>query len=146
MPPRKREPGEITTLEVPGFSEEQWRSYYEGVALFNSGRHWHAHEAWEAAWLPMGNDPRDDAEIFLRALIQLASGMHLKQRGRRKGARSQLWKAKEKFDVCPTFFMGIDCASLRVFAEHQLDRYGDELICLLRSHDNGHISDASQSV
>ena len=131
MPPRKREAGEITALAAPAFSDEQWRHFREGVALFNSGRHWHAHEAWEAAWLPMGDEPRDDAEIFLRALIQLASGLHLRQRGRSKGARSQFQKAKEKFDVCPTYFMGIDCASLRIFAEHQLDHYRDDLICLL---------------
>ncbi len=137
MPPRKREVGEITSLDVPDFTDEQWKHFQEGVDLFNSGRHWHAHESWEAAWLPMGDGTRDDAEIFLRALIQLASGLHLKQRGRSKGARSQLLKAKEKFDVCPTFFMGIDCASLRVFAEHQLHRYSDDLICLLRNAARG---------
>lgn len=135
MPPRKRDVEEITALQPPPFSETQWRDFRHGCALFNRGRYWHAHESWEAAWLPMSDAPEDDAEIFLRALIQLASGLHLKRIGRYKGARSQLAKAGKKFAVMPTFFMGMDIAALRVFSAHQLTHFSEDFICLLRSRD-----------
>lgn len=135
MPPRKREAEEITSLQVPPFSEAQWADFRHGCALFNRGRYWHAHESWEAAWLPMGDGREDDAEIFLRALIQLASGLHLKRIGRYGGARNQLAKAERKFSVMPTFFMEIDIAALRVFAAHQRTNFSEDLVCLLRSRD-----------
>ncbi|MDT8324908.1 MAG: DUF309 domain-containing protein [Bacteroidota bacterium] len=135
MPPRKRATGEITTLQVPPFTEEQWTAFLDGCRLFNRGKYWHAHESWEAAWLPMGDDGEDDAEIFLRALIQLASGLHLKRIGRYKGARSQFAKAESKFSVMPTFFMELDIAALRVFAAHQLAHFSEDLVCLLRRRD-----------
>lgn len=120
MPPRKRETGEINALSEPRFDAGQSSHYLRGIALFNEGRFWHAHESWEAAWLPMGDGPEDDGEIFLRALIQLASGLHLMQRGRYAGARSQLAKATAKFTVLPPRYLGLDVVALRVFARHQL--------------------------
>lgn len=125
MPPRKRDTDEITAIKAPDFTPEQMAHFREGVRLFNHRRYWHAHEAWEAAWLPMGDEPSDDGEIFIRALIQLASGLHLKRVGRYKGARNQLRKAKDKFAVIPTHFMGIDVASLRVFTEFQARHFHD---------------------
>ncbi len=133
MPPRKRAVEEISSLKAPPFSDAQWEDFRHGCALFNRGRYWHAHESWEAAWLPMGDDPEDDAEIFLRALIQLASGLHLKRIGRYKGARNQLAKAESKFSVMPTFFMDMDIAALRVFAAHQREHFSEDFVCLLRS-------------
>lgn len=132
MPPRKREVHEIVTLHEPHFGEEQQAHYLQGIALFNAGRYWHAHESWEAAWLPMGNGPEDDGEMFLRALIQLASGLHLKRSGRYKGAKNHFAKAAEKFDVMPSTFLGLDTVSLRVFARHQLAHFRSDFTCLLR--------------
>jgi uncharacterized protein len=44
----------------------------EGRDLFNAGRFFEAHEAWESAWL------REEAEIktLLQGLIQVAAGFH----------------------------------------------------------------------
>ncbi len=137
MPPKKRAIEDITSLRVPHFSDAQRRDFQQGLDLFNRGRYWHAHEAWEAAWLPMGDGPEDDAEMFLRALIQLASGLHLKRIGRYKGARSQFAKARAKFAVMPTFFMGLDVASMRIFAQHQLDHFSEQFTCLLRQREGG---------
>jgi hypothetical protein len=132
LPPRKRDIDEITTLKAPPFSDEQQRAFALGVELFNKRRHWHAHEAWEAAWLPMGDGSEDDAEIFLRALIQLASGLHLKRVGRHKGARSQFAKAGAKFAVVPATFMGLDVVGLRIFSEYQLAHFSESFSCFLR--------------
>ena len=132
MPPRKRETGEIRAPGEPRLDATQRAHYLLGIALFNEGRFWHAHESWEAAWLPLGDGPEDDGEIFLRALIQLASGLHLKRRGRTAGARSQLAKATAKFSVLPPRYMGLDVVALKIFARHQLMHFERDFICRLR--------------
>ncbi|HEX9574514.1 MAG TPA: DUF309 domain-containing protein, partial [Myxococcales bacterium] len=43
-----------------------------GAALFDQGRFWDAHEAWEEAWLEEDGEVR----LFLQGLIQVAAGYH----------------------------------------------------------------------
>lgn len=129
MPPRKRDIDEITAITAPVFTPEQMAHFHEGVRLFNERHYWHAHEAWEAAWMPMGDGPSDDGEIFIRALIQLASGLYLKRIGRYHGARHQLHKAQQKLAVMPTHFMGIDVAGLRLFTTFQARHFHDSWVC-----------------
>jgi uncharacterized protein len=53
----------------------------EGIELFNSGRYWDAHEAWERAWTP---DRRGADSGFYKGLIQVAAGcLHYTRRNRR---------------------------------------------------------------
>lgn len=53
----------------------------EGVALFNTGRYWDAHEVWERAWTP---DRRGADSGFYKGLIQVAAGcLHYTRRNRR---------------------------------------------------------------
>ncbi len=53
----------------------------EGIELFNSGRYWEAHEAWEREWMPDRKGP--DAG-FYKGLIQVAAGcLHYGRRNRR---------------------------------------------------------------
>ena len=52
-----------------------------GIELFNSGRYWDAHEAWEREWVPdrMGPDAG-----FYKGIIQIAAGcLHYGRRNRR---------------------------------------------------------------
>ena len=51
-------------------SEETDRAVQKGLDLFNAGRFWEAHEAWEAAWLVEDGDVRQ----MLQGLIQVAAG------------------------------------------------------------------------
>jgi uncharacterized protein len=52
-----------------------------GVALFNQGLYWEAHEAWEEAWTP---DRRGPDGGFYKGLIQVAAGcLHYGRRNRR---------------------------------------------------------------
>ena len=52
-----------------------------GVELFNQGRYWEAHEAWEEAWTP---DRRGPDGGFYKGLIQVAAGcLHYRRRNRR---------------------------------------------------------------
>ena len=53
----------------------------KGVALFNEGRYWDAHEAWETAWTPDRHGPERG---FWKGLIQVAAGcLHYGRRNRR---------------------------------------------------------------
>ena len=80
----------------------------------------------------MGDGAEDDGEIFLRALVQLASGLHLKRGGRYKGARSQFRKAQDKFSCVPERYMGLDAAALRMFTYYSLRYFEREITCLIR--------------
>ena len=52
-----------------------------GVELFNQGRYWDAHEAWEEAWAPDRHGPDRG---FYKGLIQVAAGcLHYGRRNRR---------------------------------------------------------------
>lgn len=53
----------------------------EGIDLFNSGRHWHAHESWEELW--MGLEGED--KVFVQGLIMAAAMLHQYKRGIRRG-------------------------------------------------------------
>jgi len=53
----------------------------EGIELFNNGRYWEAHEAWEGDWMP---DRKGPDSGFYKGLIQIAAGcLHYTRRNRR---------------------------------------------------------------
>ena len=53
----------------------------EGIELFNLGRYWEAHEAWERDWMP---DRKGPDSGFYKGLIQVAAGcLHYTRRNRR---------------------------------------------------------------
>lgn len=50
----------------------------EGIRLFNEGKHWHAHEAWEHLWLQLdGEDKRRVQGLIMAAamLVQYGKGV-----------------------------------------------------------------------
>jgi uncharacterized protein len=52
-----------------------------GIELFNDGRYWEAHEAWERDWMP---DRKGPDSGFYKGLIQVAAGcLHYTRRNRR---------------------------------------------------------------
>jgi predicted metal-dependent hydrolase len=60
-----------------------------GIDLFNSGRYWDAHEAWELEWMPDRQGP--DAG-FYKGLIQVAAGCLHYGRQNRRGAMNK-WRS-----------------------------------------------------
>jgi len=53
----------------------------KGIDLFNDGRYWEAHEAWELDWMP---DRKGPDSGFYKGLIQIAAGcLHYTRRNRR---------------------------------------------------------------
>lgn len=59
------------TLGLP-CSPATRRALDEGIALFDAGRFFDAHEAWEDAW----RDETGRTRILLQGLIQIAAGFH----------------------------------------------------------------------
>jgi uncharacterized protein len=84
--------------------------YYEqGIDLFNEGRFFECHEAWEEIW------KRSDGELklFYQGLIQAAVAILHAQRGNLEGARSLYEKALAKLDPIPHEHMGLAVGELR---------------------------------
>ncbi len=61
----------------------------QAADLFNSGRYWDAHEAWEHVWMPdrLGQDAG-----FYKGLIQVAAGCLHYTRHNRRGAVNK-WRS-----------------------------------------------------
>lgn len=91
-------------------------SLVSGVELFNAHKFWHAHEAWEAAWLQLEGPPR----TFLQGLIQLAAAYHHVQRGTFSGGVRLFDAALEKLAAFPEGYAGVDRTKVvAVAAEHR---------------------------
>jgi len=63
-------------------------SLERGIALFNEGRYWEAHEAWEEVWTL---DRRGPERSFYKGLIQVAAGCLHYLRGNRRGTLNK-WR------------------------------------------------------
>lgn len=75
--PQHRNPG-----SYPGAMAAQ-PNLERGVELFNAGRYWEAHEAWEQEWTLDRHGPDRG---FYKGLIQVAAGCLHHSRGNRSGA------------------------------------------------------------
>ena len=84
--------------------------YEEGIDLFNEGRFFECHEAWEEIW------KRSDGELklYYQGLIQAAVAILHAQRGNLEGARSLYEKASAKLAKIPHEHMGLAIGELRV--------------------------------
>ena len=84
--------------------------FEQGIDLFNEGRFFECHEAWEEIW------KRSDgaAKLFYQGLIQAAVAILHAQRGNLEGARSLYEKAADKLDPIPHEHMGLAVGELRV--------------------------------
>jgi predicted metal-dependent hydrolase len=83
--------------------------FEEGWALFNEGRFFECHEAWEEVWKRSDGDEK----LFYQGLIQAAVAILHAQRGNLQGARSILEKSLAKLDAMPAEHMGIALGELR---------------------------------
>lgn len=92
-------------------------NFVGGIALFNSGEFFRAHEAWEEIWLTSSG--RD--KTFLQGLIQLAAAFHHQSRGNISGASSLLRASCAKLAQLPNEYWGIKLSGLRKSLHHWLE-------------------------
>jgi predicted metal-dependent hydrolase len=84
-------------------------SLEKGIALFNAGHYWDAHEAWEEAWMP---DRRGIDSGFFKGLIQIAAGcLHYGRRNRR-GALNKWRSGADYLRPYLPAHRGVDLAAL----------------------------------
>lgn len=88
-----------------------------GIDLFNAGRYWEAHEAWEEAWTPDRHGPDRG---FYKGLIQIAAGcLHYRRRNRR-GAINKWRSGLEQLRPYPHAHREVDLATLERAVESYL--------------------------
>ncbi|HLI80348.1 MAG TPA: DUF309 domain-containing protein [Candidatus Binataceae bacterium] len=83
--------------------------FEEGIDLFNDGKFFECHEAWEEVW----KRSEGDAKLFYQGIIQAAVAILHAQRGNLTGAASLYGKASAKIDHLPDEHMGIALSELR---------------------------------
>jgi predicted metal-dependent hydrolase len=88
---------------------EQLKIFERGIDLFNEGRFFECHEAWEEIWLRADGTEK----LFLQGMIQAAVAILHAQRGNLEGARRQYAKSCTKLDSMPVGHRGIALAYLR---------------------------------
>lgn len=103
-------------LRVVQLTPAETDQFAVGIVLFNNGRYWHAHEAWEEIW----KEHPEDGRIFFQGLIQLAAGFHQLNRNIFRGFKIHLQQAREKLALFPQDFLGIDLGSLLNVIEENL--------------------------
>ena len=69
-------------VDAPPIEGDDWgrsEAYLRGIALFNAGYYWEAHESWEALWHAHGR--RGPTADLLKGLIKLAAaGVKVRER------------------------------------------------------------------
>jgi predicted metal-dependent hydrolase len=94
-------------------SEEHFQA---GIDLFNAGRFFECHEAWERVWLrASGTD-----KLFYQGMIQAAVAILHAQRGNLAGSRSLWDKAIDKLGPLPADYMEIALGEFREMMEQFL--------------------------
>lgn len=83
--------------------------FEKGIDLFNDGKFFECHEAWEEVWKRTDGD----AKLFYQGIIQVAVAILHAQRANLTGAASLYAKASAKLDHLPAEHMGIALGELR---------------------------------
>ena len=95
---------DLTALIPFDLTADEKAQLEHGIALFNSGKFWEAHEAWEEIWK---NHP-EDGRFFIQGLIQLAAAYHQLGKKVYRGVLIHLKQAQERLKLFPADFLGID--------------------------------------
>jgi hypothetical protein len=90
----------------------------EGLALFNDGHHWHAHESWEPLWMGL----EEDEKVFVQGLIMAAAMLHQHGRKVANGVRNHWANVQLRFSPHRPAKWGIDVDGLLA----QLLRYAED--------------------
>ncbi len=93
------------------------RRFTRGVAEFNAGHFYEAHETWESIWVEVVGEQRPG----LQALVQVAAGCHKAEIGVPGGARKLWTSALRILEGESDGAWGIDVVKLRSDLRRALD-------------------------
>jgi uncharacterized protein len=86
-------------------------AFAEGVALYEAGRYWHAHEAWEPLWRAAADDAH---RRLLQGLIQVSAALYkLTECADAEACARILDRAAGKLRGLPEVLGGVDVGALR---------------------------------
>ncbi len=94
--------------------------FQQGIDLFNEGRFFECHEAWEQAWLRSNGCEK----LFYQGMIQAAVAILHAQRGNLAGSRTLWEKARDKLGSLPNDYMAVALDELR----QRLDEFFDQVL------------------
>ena len=89
----------VRQIPAAAIADGNWSAspaYLRGLALFNAGYYWEAHEAWESLWHAHGR--RGAVAMVIQALIKLAAAGVKVREGRPGGVRSHALGAALLFE------------------------------------------------
>lgn len=78
--------------------------YLQGIAYFNDGQFFEAHDAWEEVWMPCVGESRQ----FYQGLIQVAVCLYHFGRGNTRGARKLYHSSRRYLSAYQPWHLGID--------------------------------------
>lgn len=93
-----------SSSELPSFEE----ALKAGVARFNNGEFFEAHEEWEERWL----EETGDKKRFLHGLIQVAAGFVKVGIGEWTSADGLFREAQAKLEGFPERYLGVELGAL----------------------------------
>lgn len=99
----------------------------QGSTLFNSGRFFEAHEAWEHEWLAA---PEGAEKQFLQSLIMLAGALYKYTKQEPMGTLKLLAKCNTALKALPPLDVDIDMDALRDDVESFYRRFGGCSTCV----------------
>lgn len=100
---------------------EHQTQFLRGVAQFNGGQFFEAHETWEEIWLAT---PEPD-KAYLQGIIQITAAFHHYRRGNHKGTRSLLEAGLQRLRDCPGSHFGVAVEPLRVLVTEWVSALSD---------------------
>jgi uncharacterized protein len=97
--------------------------YLRGIALFNQGKFFDAHEVLEDVWRAA---PQEEKKIW-QGLVQAAVALHHYSTGNRVGMRSVMVRAMKNLAGHPRSFHGIDVPRLLESLARWLEAFDNDL-------------------
>ncbi len=91
-------------LTEPVMTLQDWSEFEEGINLFNTGRFWHAHEAWEEVWKRKWEPNR----LFFQGLIHMTAAFHQLYNHKYHGVIKHSERAISKLELFQPRFLGLD--------------------------------------
>ncbi|MAV44511.1 MAG: hypothetical protein CMB17_05700 [Euryarchaeota archaeon] len=88
-----------------------------GMEHFNEGRFWHAHEDWEALWISLKGNAKQELIDGVQGIIQIAAMLLNHQRKKARGVVSLWIKSSAKLTPVIDGLFGIDISRLYVDSE-----------------------------
>ncbi len=89
-------------------TNHDWIEFTEGINLFNRGKFWHAHEAWEEVWKRTWEPNR----LFFQGLIHMTAAYHQLYNHKYHGVIIHSERAIGKLELFQPRFLKVDVTYL----------------------------------